>query len=160
MFIYYSFYCQPFYQIFYMITNLTISIFSILCLCSPKFNKPEYRQFRGALFVVLGIILIVPVSHLVIDLGILTSIRKFYIHELTINGLIYIVGACLFVIRFPEKQLYEKYPNSGYTNLFGNSHNILHIMVVIATYRIVQEIEQMKLDRLYWDLSPNYGCPV
>lgn len=63
--IYYSFYCEPLqgWRTFYI---WGISIMSGLVFFSSlwsEFDKPKYRVLRGTLFVLLGLLAVVPFTH-------------------------------------------------------------------------------------------------
>lgn len=68
----------------------------------PAYNKPKYRPLRGILFVICGLLSVVPIYHI----EFLTHQR--YIHDFhtlpwSIGGGLYIFGAILYMLKFPER---------------------------------------------------------
>ena len=65
--LYYSFYCVPlhFWRNLYMITQGTACFLVFAASLWPKFDKPKYRVLRGTLFVILGLVAVVPFTHII-----------------------------------------------------------------------------------------------
>lgn len=127
--IYYYFYYESKYRTFYLsfITIFGLTIFG-LCLTNG-FNLPDKRVFRGSLFLTFGICTGIPFLHIILfgdSLKGYNNNARFCFWFL--GGIIYIIGAVLYLIRFPEKL----YP--GKFDIFGSSHQLLHISVLIAVY--------------------------
>ncbi|EPE25059.1 hypothetical protein GLAREA_11640 [Glarea lozoyensis ATCC 20868] len=124
--IYYGFYCYPHLQEMYwtMICSLglgcaTVSIFE-------KFRTPEWRPYRAAMFVAMGLSAIVPVFHGLTIYGISNMQERMGLSWLLLQGVFYITGAGLYGARFPER----RWP--GAFDIWGSSHQIFHILVVMA----------------------------
>jgi predicted membrane channel-forming protein YqfA (hemolysin III family) len=46
-------------------TAQSIACFSVFVISLwPKFDKPKYRVLRGTLFVILGLVAVVPLTHI------------------------------------------------------------------------------------------------
>lgn len=124
---YYFFYCEPKYRTFYLtfMTTLGLTTFG-LCLTNG-FNLPEKRILRGSSFLTFGICSGIPIIHFFIGgkniKGYNNDIRFFYWY---LGGITYVIGAVLYLIRLPEKYFPGKF------DIFGSSHQLLHIAVLIA----------------------------
>jgi channel protein (hemolysin III family) len=127
--IYYFFYYETRYRLFYLtfITAFGLTIFG-LCLTNG-FNLPSKRVLRGSLFLTFGLSTGIPFIHILLSADNLKGYNenaRYYFWYL--GGITYIIGAVLYIIRFPEKL----YP--GRFDIFGTSHQLLHIAVLIAAY--------------------------
>lgn len=126
---YYFFYYEPKIRTFYLIFITVFGLITFgLCL-SNGCNMPEKRILKGILFLIFGICSGIPVIHM----ALLGDKLKGYNSETRylfwyLGGIIYIIGGVLYITRFPE----IKY--SGKFDLFGSSHQILHISVLIAAF--------------------------
>ena len=124
---YYFFYCEPKYRTLYLtfMTTLGLTTFG-LCLTNG-FNLPEKRILRGSSFLTFGICSGIPIIHFFIAgeklKGYNNDIRFLYWY---LGGITYVIGAILYLIRFPEKYFPGKF------DIFGSSHQLLHIAVLIA----------------------------
>jgi channel protein (hemolysin III family) len=65
--LYYSFYCEPLYHWRRLyIWGITISSSLVFATSLwPKFDKPKFRPLRGTLFVILGLLGVVPFLHII-----------------------------------------------------------------------------------------------
>ena len=123
---YYGFYCSL------MAKYTHISISSILCIACVvislwrKFSTPKYRPLRFATFVLFGVYGLIPATHIALREG----IEKQHIIQtgrgLLIMGGIYISGAVVYVLRFPERFFPGKF------NTWASSHQLFHVCVVCA----------------------------
>jgi len=94
-----------------MITTFAIIVF--LLSFKSDFNKPQKRQFRGFLFLALGICAGAPLMHLIFFP---TTIKGFLVEPSifywVLGGASYIIGALMYVFRFPERLI------PGYVDFF------------------------------------------
>jgi adiponectin receptor len=71
-----------------------------------------------------------------------TAIERSNAQYLVGEGFFYIFGAVMYAMRVPERfthvevdeETYKKSPTAGKLDIVGNSHQILHVCVVIAAY--------------------------
>ena len=91
-----------------------------------KASPKMFRVMRAGVFVSLGLSGVIPMLHTIIKNGAEISFGKGQIHWLILMALIYIFGATFYATRFPEC----KWP--GRFDLVFQSHQIFHVMVVIA----------------------------
>lgn len=122
--VYYIFFCQEVFIWFYLggITFCSICVFVVAL--SPDFQKPEFRWFRGFIFLVLGMLGVIPTIHV----SMIYEAQQFAtaLMYFCLMGATYTVGVFIYVMRVPERY----YP--GKFDLWGNSHNIWHFFVVAA----------------------------
>ncbi len=86
-----------------------ISCFVILLV--PRYDKPKYRPLRGIIFVVCGVLSVIPIYHI----EFLTHqkyIHDFHTFPWFLGGVIYIVGAITYMLKIPERF------NPGYFDIF------------------------------------------
>ena len=126
---YYFFYFSKKFKLIYLseITIFGISIF--LYSLTDDFNKPKRRSLRGILFLIFGLCTGIPILHLALFgqtiKGYNPGQELLYWY---IGAISYIVGALLYIFRFPEK----KYP--GKFDYIGASHQLFHILVFFGAF--------------------------
>ena len=105
-----------------MIIASSVALYIVL---NPHYRKPAFRKARTTVFITLGLSGILPISHAIYNNGLMV-LKTMGLHWIIISGFLYILGASIYAIRFPEC----KYPGSF--NYFGASHQIFHFFVVGA----------------------------
>lgn len=122
--IYYTFYCHESYVSLYLscISTLCTAVFAVAML--PFFQTRKFRALRGGVFLALGLVGFVPLTHL-------TRLPEntHFVSALVYFGMMaasYIIGVLIYVLRVPERFSPGKY------DLIGSSHNIWHCFVVLA----------------------------
>lgn len=123
--VYYAFLCQPFWRNFYLITT-TVAGASVIAVSIPdRFQTTNYRTLRACVFSGLGMWGVVPVAHQLTVYWDVWAIR--YAFKLDIlMGALYLTGAVIYASRIPERWM------PGKLDLFGHSHQLWHITVVLA----------------------------
>lgn len=123
---YYTLYCMPELRRIY---NVAISIAGFMTIgvtLYPAFDAPHNRLIRAMVFVLFGTVSGLPIFHA----GWLHGFSNIeYMHHAQYMFLMagfYLLGAFFFATRLPERW----YP--GRFDLFLNSHNLMHICVLIA----------------------------
>lgn len=127
--------------------NFYVFLFTILAaLCTKltfdeKFSTPAYRPFRSLMFIAFGLSGVLPVVTAIKYFGFSEAENRAKASWLVGEGFFYILGACLYAARVPERFTYvndaatkELKPTIGKFDLIGHSHQIFHVMVVIAAY--------------------------
>jgi len=91
-----------------MTGELTASSLVFVVSLWPKFDKPEYRVFRGTLFVTLGLMAAVPYIHqgFFVERKLLPQLDLFY---WILGGALYIIGAVIYMLRIPERLVPNKF---------------------------------------------------
>ncbi|KAI1327716.1 mPR-like GPCR protein [Xylariaceae sp. FL0255] len=122
--IYVGFWCEPFESIGLLGNVGTASIFIML---SPDFEGPKWRTFRVLTFVATGLSGFVPLAHGVYLFGIPQMMKQSDMPYYLVEGLFLILGALVYTTRVPERF------SSGTFDKCGVSHQIFHVLVVLAT---------------------------
>jgi len=104
----------------------TIGAGTALVTTSPKFRTPEWRAFRAAMFVAMGLSAVFPIVHGLEARGMDALNKTIAFPWLVTHGVLYILGAALYAARVPERW----YP--GKFDIYGNSHQIFHVLVIAA----------------------------
>ena len=126
---YYFFYFSQKIKIFYLSEITIFGVGTFLYSLTDDFNKPQRRSLRGTIFLIFGLCTGIPILHL----AFFGDKIKGYSHGLKlinwyIGGISYIVGALLYILRYPEK----KYP--GKFDYIGASHQLFHILVFFGAF--------------------------
>lgn len=124
---FYFFYCERFLAIVYL---SFISIFAITVFfftLSPDFHVPKRRRLRGTLFLTLGISTAIPILHLAFFGKYVNGFEKSpHLIFWYLGGISYVTGALIYIQRIPEKC------RPGKHDIFGASHQIFHLLVVVG----------------------------
>ena len=148
--LYYGFYCEFYAKLTY-ITAVSISgVLTLLLLMWDKFDLPEYRVFRTTVFVTLALVSALPIFHFVALNGISDSIKLGCLHKFIAMGALYLTGALLYAARIPERWL------PGKCDIWFQSHQLFHLLVVAAAFVHYNGISEMALNRI--TLGP--VCPT
>ena len=123
----------------------------MMLLTLEKFDMPEYRTFRTLVFVALGIVSALPIIHFLLMNGVSDSFKQGSLGSLLIMGGLYLLGAFLYAARIPERWL------PGKCDIWFQSHQIFHLLVVAAAFVHYQGISEMAMHRLK-HLGPS--CPT
>ncbi|KJZ73331.1 hypothetical protein HIM_07335 [Hirsutella minnesotensis 3608] len=124
--LYYGFCCQP---------KLLTGYLSLICVlgsgCAAvswieKFRSPAWRPYRAAMFIGLGLSGVIPILHGITVYGFREFDQKMSITLITIHGAMYIFGAVLYAVRWPERSF------PGHFDIWGSSHQIFHVCVLLA----------------------------
>ena len=96
----YGFDCYPSIKYIYLCLITSTCFLSFIVTLLPNSDKPEYRKYRGFLFIVVGLLAGAPAIHATI-----VQDPKIYIAPFlwALGGGIYIIGALLYVVRIPER---------------------------------------------------------
>lgn len=124
--IYFGFHCHPNLQKLYWIMISSIGAACAVVTINPNFRTPEWRPWRAIMFIAMGLSALIPVLHGVNIYGIDGMEDRIGLRWLISQGVTYVLGATIYAMRIPEKW----YP--GTFDLFGASHQIFHIFVLIA----------------------------
>ncbi|PWN32913.1 HlyIII-domain-containing protein [Meira miltonrushii] len=126
--IHYGFHCHPNLQLLYSVMIVTLGGAAAYTVLAQKFSSPAYRPIRTSVFIALGLSAIFPVTHILAMYGHETVTRTMGLHYLVAGGALYIVGACMYMARIPERF------SPGTFDLFGASHQIFHILILFAAF--------------------------
>ncbi|VEU23454.1 DEKNAAC104740 [Brettanomyces naardenensis] len=114
----------------YIFLALT-SIFGTACMIttwSPKFKTVAWRPFRAGMFITFGLSALLPIGYGLIRFGSEEAIKRSGFWFVLLEGIGYISGALLYASRIPERF------SPGSFDLFGQSHQIFHVLVVLSAF--------------------------
>lgn len=126
--LYYAFYCESVPKVVYLIFILMLGVSCIIVSLWEKFSEPEFRAIRAGMFIALGLSGVVPAIHYSILFGGYKAFNVGALGWLILMAVLYIVGACLYAARIPEKLF------PGRFDIWFQSHQIFHVFVVLAAY--------------------------
>lgn len=121
--LYFCFYCQFWIKLIYLSLTSTLGLCALVVSLLKQFGASSYRPYRAAVFTTFGLSGVIPGLHY---LAIAGWDRTVGIPLITL-AFLYILGAALYACRFPEKLL------PGRCDIWFHSHQVFHILVVIAT---------------------------
>ncbi|OJD39759.1 uncharacterized protein BKCO1_2000174 [Diplodia corticola] len=124
--VYYGLLQHPSHVRFYWIMITTNSVACAIAAVLDKFRSPAFRPIRAAMFVGLGLSAIFPVVSGLKLYGLQALRERIALDWLVAHGLMYITGAAIYAIRFPERI----WP--GRFDIWGSSHQIFHVLVLCA----------------------------
>ena len=124
---YYFFYYSNGFKYFYLIEVTVFGIGIFIYSLTDDFNKPNKRTLRGSIYLIFGLCTGIPVLHMAffgdtIE-GNAPGIKLIYWY---LGGISYVVGALLYILRFPEKKFPKKF------DYIGASHQIFHVLVFLG----------------------------
>lgn len=149
--LYYGFYCQFYAKLTYITAVSVCGLLTILLLTVERFNAPDYRTARTLVFVTLAFVSALPIIHFLLMNGISDSIKRGSLDNLLIMGTLYLLGAFLYAARIPERWM------PGKCDIWFQSHQLFHLLVVAAAFVHYHGISEMALHRLN-HLGPK--CPT
>jgi len=139
---YYGFYCHTTFQAVYIGVICVLSALTIILTLADRFATPVFRPIRAILFVTLGCFGFVPAAHFIIAWGWQRALKELQIVYMGSGGASYIFGAFLYGIRVPERLF------PGRCDLWGQSHQIFHVLVVAGALAHLKGLSVMADYRL------------
>ncbi|KAM0343395.1 hypothetical protein ACHAPU_008575 [Fusarium lateritium] len=124
--LYYGFFCLP---------NLMTAYLWVICVLGAgcglvswieRFRTPTWRPYRTMMFIGLGVSGVVPVIHGTYIYGFQGLEERMSLSWVILHGAMYIFGAVLYAVRWPERSA------PGTYDIWGNSHQIFHVFVILA----------------------------
>ena len=106
----------------------TLGALTVYIVNHPSYQSRQYRLFRLSVFIFTGLSAFIPIIH---------ASRIFPLEQLNkqsglpyyyAEGGLILIGALIYGTRFPEKL------HPGYYDMWGSSHQIFHVLVVMATF--------------------------
>lgn len=159
--LYYGFYCHYQPKIIYLTVVTVLGFFSIVTSLWDKFSTPQLRPVRAGVFMAFGLSGVIPAIHYVYMEGWFNDISRASLGWLVLMGLLYILGAMFYALRIPERwfpgkfDLWVSWQELKFswiiTNSFhsqGQSHQIFHILVIIAALVHFHGINEMAMNRV------------
>lgn len=114
-------------------TFVALALVCTVVTLDPQFRLPKYRPFRSMMFLVFGLSGIFPIVVSIQVYGYTEAIARTHAWWLLAEGGLYLGGAAIYALRLPERWGCHSH-RQGTFDYFGHSHQIFHVMVVIAAY--------------------------
>lgn len=146
--LYYSFYCQYQPKVIYLSVASVLGLSAIILSLRDEFAEPEYRSLRAGVFIAFGLSGAIPAIHYAVMEGWMNAITYSSLGWLILMGALYILGALLYAGRIPERYF------PGKCDIWFQSHQIFHVLVIAAAFVHYQGLSEMALYRL-----TNNQCP-
>ncbi|EFY91687.1 hypothetical protein J3458_004915 [Metarhizium acridum] len=124
--LYYGFFCSPALMSAYLYLICTLGIGCAVVSWVERFRTPKWRVYRASMFVGLGLSGVVPVIHGMSVYGYAGLEERMSISWVIAQGAMYIFGAVLYAVRWPERSF------PGSFDIWGSSHQIFHVFVLLA----------------------------
>ncbi|EXJ60984.1 hypothetical protein A1O7_05137 [Cladophialophora yegresii CBS 114405] len=130
--VYYGFWCHPVKQWTYWIMICSLGVACTTMSVLPRFRTPAWRPYRALMFVGMGISAVFPVFDGWSTFGFEDMEKQMGLRWLILQGALYILGAGLYAARVPEAW------QPGKFDTLGSSHQIFHILIVLAALSHLQ----------------------
>lgn len=121
------FWCEPMQRRIYWAMILSLGLMAVFVMISPKFQGRRWRNFRILCFVGTGMSGLVPLAHGIYLFGFSQMLKQSGMPYYLIEGGFLCLGALVYATRFPECL------SPGTFDLYGSSHQVFHVLVVMAT---------------------------
>jgi adiponectin receptor len=122
--LYYGFYEHRRYRAAYIGAMCALGSVLFVLALTPLFHDERYRKLRTALFTGLGMSGVVPITHMLFHVD--SHLAHMIVIGTSATGISYLCGTLFYLTRFPEVA------RPGKFDLVFSSHNIWHMMVVVA----------------------------
>ena len=151
---YYGFYCATISKYAHITILLMLCTVSVSISMWGKFQTPKYRPLRFAVFVIFGLYGLIPFIHIVLRDGYTLSTEAYSLWGMLSMGVIYILGATLYVLRIPERFFPGKF------DIWASSHQLFHMCVVTAALLHYDSLLSMVKYRLDIGVDCIDGLPI
>lgn len=140
--LYYGFYCHYEHKLVYLSVVMVLGVLSIIVSLYDKFSEPNLRPLRAGVFASFGLSGIIPAIHYGLMEGWFNKISQASLGWLILMGLLYITGAAFYALRVPERWFPGKF------DLWFQSHQIFHVLVIAAAFVHYHGISEMAIYRV------------
>ncbi|ETS86622.1 hypothetical protein PFICI_00450 [Pestalotiopsis fici W106-1] len=124
--LYYGLFCMPRLMTMYLYGIFLLGFGCGIVSWVEKFRTPKWRPYRAMMFVGLGLSGVLPVCQGVLIYGYHDLERRMGLNWVLLQGFLYIFGAFLYAIRWPERSA------PGSFDIWGSSHQLFHILILFA----------------------------
>ncbi|KAI1660414.1 HlyIII-domain-containing protein [Daldinia decipiens] len=105
----------------------SLAAISIIIVLAPTFQGPKWRTLRLLTFVCTGFSGLAPIIHGIVMFGFAQMMKQSGLPYYLAEGGLFLIGAIVYATRFPESI------SPGLFDIYGSSHQIFHVLVVLAT---------------------------
>lgn len=150
--IYYAFACSELEQFRWIYFGIlwTCCIITMVLMMFPYFDQPHFNNVRVGLFVATACSNFFPLFHIIMSVD-STLLHHFYVFPWLLGMLLYLVGGVLYALHWPEAYFSKKN-----FDIFGNSHQLMHIMIIAASLVHYYASIQFFHDRQLFSCPLNY----
>ncbi|XP_063725836.1 progestin and adipoQ receptor family member 3-like [Symsagittifera roscoffensis] len=141
--VYYGFYCYPFWRSVYAVM---VGLMCLIVLAAQVYDalSQTHNTLRSVfLFCSLGAVSVIPTTHWIcLENGLESSLVRLLLPKVFIMYFLLLLAVVIYLSKFPERFFPGKF------DFFGHSHNLWHLMVVIALcywHRVGLEIVHIML---------------
>ena len=124
--IHYGFHCDPALRRAYWAKVSLLAAGCVAATLHPRFRSPALRPYRAAMYASLGLSALVFVGHGLRLRGWAQQRRSMSLDWMAAMGTCNFLGAAAYAARVPERWYPRRF------DLVGSSHQILHVMVILA----------------------------
>ncbi|KAI1264269.1 hemolysin-III channel protein Izh2 [Xylariaceae sp. FL1019] len=124
--LHYGLFCLPALKTMYLYAICILGLCCGVVSWVDKFRTPQWRPYRAAMFVGLGVSGVVPVCHSLIIYGYESLNQRMGLNWVLLQGALYIAGSCLYAARWPERT------SPGSFDIWGHSHQLFHVLILLA----------------------------
>ncbi|KAI0101605.1 hemolysin-III channel protein Izh2 [Nemania sp. FL0031] len=124
--LYYGLFCKPVLMSVYLYGIFLLGFGCGVVSWVEQFRTPRWRPYRAAMFVGLGVSGVIPVCHGLTLYGYQSLNERMGLNWILLQGGLYIFGAFLYAIRWPERT------SPGSFDIWGHSHQLFHILILLA----------------------------
>ncbi|KAI1100763.1 mPR-like GPCR protein [Jackrogersella minutella] len=125
--IYVAFWCEALERKIYWSMIGSLAAISIVIVLAPTFQGPRWRTLRLLTFVCTGLSGLAPIIHGICMFGFAQMMKQSGLPYYLAEGGLFLLGAIVYATRFPESI------SPGNFDIYGSSHQIFHVLVVVAT---------------------------
>ncbi|KAI0193177.1 mPR-like GPCR protein [Astrocystis sublimbata] len=148
--LYYGLWCEKGLMSVYMNGIFALGIACGIVSWVERFRTPAWRPFRSLIFVGLGASGVVPILHGLKMYGYQSLNERMGLNWVLLQGALYIFGAFLYAVRWPERT------SPGTYDIWGNSHQLFHILILFAA---AAHLKGMAIAFDYHHSRPGAQCP-
>ncbi|KAI9703000.1 MAG: hypothetical protein M1820_005991 [Bogoriella megaspora] len=123
---YYAFYCNSVIRWIYWAINLLSGVVAAVTLFDTGGGGSKMRSLRGCVFCLLALSAMLPIIHRIRSLGWHVACSQIGAQWFVAEGVVLLLGVCLFVTRLPERL------SPGLFDIWGHSHQLFHTCAVVG----------------------------
>ena len=147
--VYNGFYCQPNLALFYSCTTLLVGLVGSIVPWADWFNDRNNKPIRIAVFLTMAFTALLPFSHAAFEHGLVKT--ALFFSPILPSLAFYVGGLVFYALQIPESWAPGKF------DLFGHSHQIWHVGIVLAIFFHHQAALTFHANRFQFSCVANSG---
>lgn len=125
--IYYGYFDHHRYLYSFLTMVISLGVLCSLVVLNDTFDQNNWKPVRATFFILFALSGLIPLLFGIFKFGYLEVLNRICLKFIWLEAIFYILGAVLYSCKIPESW----YP--GQVDLWGNSHQMFHCMVVIGS---------------------------